>query len=179
MVASSNYHTMILAQNGTVFACGKNTYGQLGLGDNTDRNTFTELSTLRDGAAETTELPALRDGAAETTAAQAQADAESNIPAKQIAAGSHHTMIVAGDDVYSALFACGSNDDGQLGLGQRNITRTLEYVSNTNIRNTNIRDRTDRDRSDRDRSECVPPNFCNVSGGQLDLGHTNNTNTFH
>jgi len=40
---SGGYHTMILAEDGTVFACGWNNKGQLGLGDTTDRNTFTAV----------------------------------------------------------------------------------------------------------------------------------------
>ena len=42
-------HTMILAEDGTVFACGIMKYGQLGLGDNDDRNTFTAVPPLPDG----------------------------------------------------------------------------------------------------------------------------------
>jgi len=34
---------MILAEDGTVFACGNNVNGQLGLGDNDNRNTFTAV----------------------------------------------------------------------------------------------------------------------------------------
>ena len=40
-VVAGSCHTMILAEDGTVFACGENTYGQLGLGDTTHRITFT------------------------------------------------------------------------------------------------------------------------------------------
>jgi len=61
-------HTMILAEDGTVFACGNNDYGQLGLGDTTHRNTFTAV-------------PALPDGKV----------------AKQVVAGRYHTMILAED----------------------------------------------------------------------------------
>ena len=32
-----------------MFACGENDYGQLGLGDTTDRNTFTAVPALPDG----------------------------------------------------------------------------------------------------------------------------------
>ena len=51
-----------------MFACGRNTYGQLGLGDDEDRNTFTAV-------------PALPDGKV----------------AKQVVAGGGHTMILAED----------------------------------------------------------------------------------
>ena len=32
-----------------MFACGQNAYGQLGLGDNTERSTFTAVPALPDG----------------------------------------------------------------------------------------------------------------------------------
>merc|ERR1712185_648597 len=67
VVAGEN-HTMILAEDGTVFACGRNDYGQLGLGDTTNRSTFTAV-------------PALPDGKV----------------AKQVVAGRFHTMILAED----------------------------------------------------------------------------------
>merc|ERR1711965_444800 len=59
---------MILAEDGTAFACGENDCGQLGLGDTTQRNTFTAV-------------PALPDGKV----------------AKQVIAGECHTMILAED----------------------------------------------------------------------------------
>ena len=34
-------HTIILKNDGTLWGCGWNIWGQLGLGDNTNRNTFT------------------------------------------------------------------------------------------------------------------------------------------
>ena len=51
-----------------MFACGDNDHGQLGLGDTTERNTFTAV-------------PALPDGKV----------------AKQVVGGGYHTMILAED----------------------------------------------------------------------------------
>ena len=48
-VVSGEDHSMVLAEDGTVFVCGFNAYGQLGLGDNTERNTFTAVPALPDG----------------------------------------------------------------------------------------------------------------------------------
>ena len=42
-VVAGYSHTMILAEDGTVFACGDNSEVQLGLGDTTNRNTFTAV----------------------------------------------------------------------------------------------------------------------------------------
>jgi alpha-tubulin suppressor-like RCC1 family protein len=43
-VAAGNYHTVILKNDGSVWAAGSNYWGQLGFTDNADRNTFTRLS---------------------------------------------------------------------------------------------------------------------------------------
>ena len=37
-------HSLILKNDGTLWGCGLNTNGQLGLGDTTNRNTFTEIT---------------------------------------------------------------------------------------------------------------------------------------
>ena len=86
-VISGGQHTMILAEDGALFACGWNCdYGQLGLGDNDDRAVFTAV-------------PALLDG---------------KVAIEQVIAGNSHAVIMADD---GTLFACGGNLDGQLGLG--------------------------------------------------------------
>ena len=69
VVAGSNF-TMILAEDGTVFASGSNAYGQLGLGDLANRNAFAAV-------------PALPDGKV----------------AKQVIAGRGHTVILAEDGI--------------------------------------------------------------------------------
>ena len=38
-------HTLILKNNGTLWGCGYNANGQLGLGDTTNRNTFIQVTT--------------------------------------------------------------------------------------------------------------------------------------
>ncbi len=39
----SSNHNIILNENNELFVCGQNLYGQLGLGDNEDRNIYTKL----------------------------------------------------------------------------------------------------------------------------------------
>ncbi len=90
------YHTMIIAHDGTVFACGRNVFGQLGLGDEDDRNTFTAV-------------PALPEGKV----------------ASQVVPGGTHTMIIAQD---GTVFACGMNNEGQLGLGDNTHRNTFTAV---------------------------------------------------
>ena len=38
-------HSLILKNDGTLWGCGWNSYGQLGLGDNYNRTTFTQVTT--------------------------------------------------------------------------------------------------------------------------------------
>ena len=38
-------HSLILKNDGTLLGCGRNAEGQLGLGDNTNRTTFTQITT--------------------------------------------------------------------------------------------------------------------------------------
>ena len=42
-IQSGNYYSMLLTDDDTVYACGGNHEGQLGLGDNNERNTFTQV----------------------------------------------------------------------------------------------------------------------------------------
>ena len=48
IVYCGNIYTLILKNDGTLWGCGANTYGQLGLGDKTNRNTFTQITTNTD-----------------------------------------------------------------------------------------------------------------------------------
>ena len=41
-------HTLILKNDGTLWGCGLNTSGQLGLGDGNNRTTFTQITTNTD-----------------------------------------------------------------------------------------------------------------------------------
>ena len=47
-VYCGGYHTFILKNDGTLWSCGQNNYGQLGLEDTTNRNVFTEINANTD-----------------------------------------------------------------------------------------------------------------------------------
>ncbi|AEC02437.1 fimbrillin family protein [Parasphaerochaeta coccoides] len=97
-------HTMILKEDGTLWATGSNYYGQLGLGYSgilTNRSTPEQVTSTSEGS-----LPVIAS----------------------ISAGGYHTMIVDED---GSLWATGSNEDGQLGLGDSGSATdrsTLEKV---------------------------------------------------
>jgi alpha-tubulin suppressor-like RCC1 family protein len=101
-VVCGGLHTFILKTNGTVWGCGYNNYGQLGLGaTSTSYNTFTQATT------------------------------NINNDVKQIVCGEHHTVILKND---GSIWSCGRNDTGQLGLGSKTdsnkFTKVTANVSN-------------------------------------------------
>jgi alpha-tubulin suppressor-like RCC1 family protein len=94
-------HTVIVTNDATnnLYVAGSNGSGQLGLGDNVNKNTFTQVTTVA-------------------------------ITGKKIlsaSCGRFHTIIVT-DDATNNLYVAGSNEDGQLGLGdnvnKNTFTRT-------------------------------------------------------
>ena len=92
------YHTFILKNDGTLWGCGRNDYGQLGLGDTSSRYTFTEITTNIDDI-------------------------------KSVYCGDYHTIMLKND---GTLWGCGSNNYGQLGLGDGNNRTTFtEITTNT------------------------------------------------
>ena len=88
-------YTIMLKNDGTLWGCGGNSYGQLGLGDTTNRNIFTKITTNVD-----------------------------NI--KSVCCGYNHTLILKDD---GTLWGCGRNDYGQLGLGDTNHRYTFTQVT--------------------------------------------------
>jgi alpha-tubulin suppressor-like RCC1 family protein len=100
-VSVGEKHSLILTNDSTnnLYSCGYNGFGQLGLGDNTDRNVFTSVTT--------------------------------NISGKtinQISGGGDHSLILI-NDTSNNLYACGSNNNNQLGTGTGNIN-TFQITSN-------------------------------------------------
>lgn len=47
LLSIGGYHTIILSQDGNVYTCGKNGFGQLGLGDNEERSHFQLVRSLK------------------------------------------------------------------------------------------------------------------------------------
>ena len=100
-IACGDSHIIILKNDGSLWSCGNDGYGQLGLGGTANRSIFTQVTT------------------------------NINNDVKQIACGSINTIILKND---GSLWGCGYNGYGQLGIG--NITtRSSFYKITTNINN--------------------------------------------
>ena len=89
-------HTIVLKNDGTLWGCGKNDYGQLGLGDKTNRTTFTQITTNADDI-------------------------------KEVYCGYDHTYILKND---GTLWCTGRNDYGELGLGGGGHRYTFTQITN-------------------------------------------------
>ena len=100
-VACGDNFTIILKNDGSVWGSGYNGFRSLGLGDNVDRTTFTQVTT------------------------------NVNNDVKQIACGHRHTMIIKND---GSLWGCGYNNNGELGLNNVSQKDTFTKVT-TNVNN--------------------------------------------
>ena len=141
-VYGGGYHTFILKNDGILCGCGRNDYGQLGLGDTADRPVFTIIG--------------INSG---------------NI--KEIYLGGQHTIILKND---GTLWGCGLNDNGQLGLGDTtNRTVLTQITTNTNdIKSVHCGDSYTLILKNDDTLWS-----CGYNGyGQLGLGDTRNRTTF-
>ena len=141
-------YTSILTNDGTLWGCGENTYGQLGLGDTDNRTIFTKITnniksvycggnhtiilkndnTLWGCGSNGSGQLGLGDTTDRTTFTQI-INNTNNI--KSIYCGGNHTLILKND---GTLWGCGANDKGQLGLGKdisNKITFT-QIIDNTN-----------------------------------------------
>ena len=88
-------HTFILENDGTLWGCGYNAYGQLDLGDTSNRYTFTQITTNADDI-------------------------------KSVYCGMYHTLILKND---GTLWGAGYNYHGQLGLGDTNSRTTFTQIT--------------------------------------------------
>ena len=139
---SLSEHSLILKNDGTLWGCGYNVEGELGLGDGSHRYTFTQITTNADniksvycGGYHTLILKndgtlwsagynghgelGLGDGNNRTTFTEITTNVDY---IKQIYCGTHHTVILKND---GTIWDCGRNDFGQLGLGDNNNRYTF------------------------------------------------------
>ena len=143
------YHTFILKNDGSIWACGNNSNGELGLGDTTARKTFTQVTTnvsdvkeivcgykctfmlKNDGSLWACGYNNLGQlGLNDETDRNVFTQVTTNInnDVKQVSCSlCNHVMIVKND---GSLWACGSNDRYQLGLGSVSDKKIFTQVTN-------------------------------------------------
>ena len=142
-------HTFIIKTDGTVWACGNNSYGQLGLSG--DKTTFTQVTTnVRNvkqivcGYYHTMMLK--NDGslwacgynlygelglnsATNTYSSFTQVTANVDNDVKEVGCGLFYSYIVKND---GTLYSCGYNNVGQLGMGYTDTNANRSFVRVTN-----------------------------------------------
>ena len=104
-VACGGHYTMFLTDDGSVYSCGYNNYGLLGLGNSgsgTNRDTPTLIKYFE---ANEIEVEGGNGGRGENTP---------KIKIVKIACGYEHTIFLADD---GKVYSCGLNSNAQLGLG--------------------------------------------------------------
>ncbi len=130
-VAAGRQHSLVVMEDGTVFAWGRNTAGQLGDGTTTDNIEGARVAELSDvmavAAGEDHSLAVLDDGSVwgwgdngdgeiGSFAATPQEAAAVQVPkvreASAVAAGADHSLALAAD---GTVWTWGDNDNGQLG----------------------------------------------------------------
>ena len=140
-VAAGHIHSIVLKQDGSVWAAGRNYNGQLGDGSRSDRKSFVNVMSSgaadvaaggshsmvlkQDGSVWTTgynEYGQLGDGT--TTDRDKYAQVVSS-GAKAVAVGSRHSMMLKQD---GSVWATGGNEYGQLGNGWTNNSMVFLQV---------------------------------------------------
>ncbi len=135
-----NNSSIFLCSDGTVYSCGSNNYGQLGLGDNDDRNVPTQITTLSNitdiacgGNGHTLFLDGdgnvygcgnngagqlgLNDQINKNIPNQIPSSRFSSIPVISITTGLYQSYFICSDD---SAYSCGNNPFGELGLSYAN-----------------------------------------------------------
>ncbi len=151
--AAGNYHTAALTTDGTLYMWGRNYYGQLGLGNNINKNTpqkvqvdgVTEWKMISTGYSHTAAITA--DGklymwgtnnygqlgfGVRNNNLYAPAQISTTEQWQSVSAKSLHTLAITAD---GKLYAWGANGNGQLGLGHTAIQSIPALVNVEGVNN--------------------------------------------
>jgi len=143
--AAGYYHSLVVLKNGELWACGDNRYGQLGLGDTEHRQHFERVKGLRSPiikleGGNSHSLVLLKNGdlwacgyndagqlGLGDTEHRQRFERVKGLPSPviKLAAGSFHSLVVLQG---GELWACGTNNYGQLGLGDTKHRHRFEPV---------------------------------------------------
>jgi alpha-tubulin suppressor-like RCC1 family protein len=142
-ISGGAYHSLFLKNDGTVWGCGRNKEGQLGIGNNVNQNTLQKIATdiKQISTGDLHSLFLKNDGTVwgcgENIHGQlgignnVQQNTLQKIATniKQIAIGKVHSLFLNNNDI---VFGCGRNFDGQLGIGNNTSQHTLQQVKGIN-----------------------------------------------
>ena len=112
-VAAGEYHSLLLGQDGSVWATGANSYGQLGI-----------------ASKQSTSEPTADDESIDDDETRDSTSSFVQVPfvdAKAVAAGSFHSMVLKKD---GSVWAAGANDFGQLGDKSTSSRKSIRQVYN-------------------------------------------------
>ena len=197
-IACDRRSAFVLKNDGSLWACGENAYGQLGVGGTTDKTTFTQVTTYinndvkqvdcgdqhtfilkNDGSLWScgiNKYGQLGLGTSDTNVHSTFTQVTTNInnDVKQVVCGYNHTFILKNDDT---IWYCGNGSNGALGDGSSKRT-SFTQLSDTNV-NTNVKqiviegNNTFILKNDGNLWACGGNNY-----GSLGLGVTDQQNTF-
>jgi alpha-tubulin suppressor-like RCC1 family protein len=145
-IAAGYEHSLVLADDGKVYSAGLNSAGQLGLGNDYNKSSFTKVTSLSGVSAIAAgfghSLALTNSGEVYATGHNNKGqlglgnnDNENNftevtLPTSAniiaIAAGDYHSLVLAND---GKVYATGSNSDGRLGIGNNDNKNSFTEVT--------------------------------------------------
>lgn len=139
-VSAGYYHTLVIKNDGTLWGCGDNSNGQLGIDSQCSFNFVKVFSdVIKTAAGLKHSLILKNDGSlwvcGDNSFGQLGISNSSQVSrpklvtenVKNIAAGANHTLVLKQDGI---LWACGNNEHGQLGNGNNEKLSKLDSITN-------------------------------------------------